>query len=384
MLDSGQFIKRKWFIPFSRLTYSKEMIKAAVRVLEMGAPTVTDEGHEFILLEKEFANAYGKNHAISLASGTAALHLSILACGIGPGDEIIMAPNTTLPCGDAALFVGAKPVFVEPEYDTLNLDPDPRKLEAAITDKTKAILPVHMMGLSCDMDPIMEVAADHNLYVIENPTHAAEAKYKGKKVPVASLALYGFHHMKSLFLPDGSGGGMIATDNNEMAEDIWLRRYHGMDLTSGSYESHLLGYNYRLSDLAAAIGRIQLRKLPEYSDHQREIAHYYNELLEDTPVQLPTEPDYAYHTYLRYVIHAPKRDQLKEYLAQNGIQTSIIYSIPMHLHKRYIDQFGYKQGDFPITEKIKETELGLPCPRFREHWEVEYVAEKIKEFYATH
>ena len=164
MLDEGKFVKRKWFIPFSKLTYSKEMIDAAVKVLERGAPTVNDEGEDFIILEKEFAAAYGKKHAISLASGTSALHLSLIACGVGSGDEVIMSSNTTLPVGDAVLMVGAKPVFVEPEYDTLNTDPT--KIEAAITPKTKAITPVHMMGHPSDMDPIMEIAEKHGIHVI--------------------------------------------------------------------------------------------------------------------------------------------------------------------------------------------------------------------------
>jgi len=234
------------------------------------------------------------------------------------------------------------------------------------------------------MDPLIEIAEKHDLHIIENPTHAAEGKYKGKKLPISSLAIYGFHHMKSLYLPDGSGGGMVLTDDAEMAQDIRMRRYHGKDLSLKEYDHPLLGYNYRMSDLAAAIGRIQLRELPEYTKHQREIAHYYNELLEDTPVQTPAEKDYAYHTYLRYVIHAPKRDQLREYLAQYGVQTSVFYAKPLHLQIRDMKLLGTAKGDFPIAEKVKETELGLPSPRFRERWEVEYVAEKIKEFYKTH
>lgn len=379
----NMYERKKWFIPYSKLTYSEEMIDAAVRVLRMGALTTSDEGHEFIMLEKEFANAYGKKYGICLASGTASLHLAALACGIGQGDEVIIAPNTTCPVGDITFMVGAKPVFVEPEYDTLNIDAT--KIEAAITPKTKAIIPVHMQGHPCDMDPILEIAEKHDLRIISNPTHAAEAKYKGQKVPVkgVDVAVYGFHHMKSLYLTDGGGGGMVLTDDKEIAQDVRDRRYHGRDFSKGVYDHPILGYNYRMSDLSAAIGRIQLRELPMHTKHQREIAYYYNELLEDTPVTLPAERDYAYHTYLRYVIWAPKRDQLMAYLAKQGINSSVIYSIPMHLQSRFMKLLGTQKGDFPITEKIKETELGLPVPKFREKWEVEFVCEQIKEFYSS-
>jgi len=377
------WVKRKWFIPLSKLTYSQEMIDAAVNVLKRGAITTSDEGEDFIMFEKEFATSCGKKYGVCLASGTAALHLALIACGVEDGDEVIVPPNTTLPVGDAVLMVRAKPVFVEPEADTLNIDPT--KIEATITEKTKAIIPVHMQGHPCDMDPIIEIAKDHNISIIENATHAGGGKYKGKKVPVTSeAAIYGFHHQKTLYLTDGGGGGLVITDDPEIAKDVEMRRYHGRDLSLGVYDHPLLGYNYRMSDLSAAIGRIQLRHLDEWTTYQRKIAHYYNELLEDTPVTTPVEKDYAYHTYLRYVIFAPKRDQLIEFLTKQGIQTSVIYSIPMHLQSRWMKLFGYKKGDFPISEKIKEEELGLPSPRFREHWEVEYVAKAIKEFYATH
>ena len=172
------------------------MKDAAMQVLDRGALTVHDEGEDFIMFEKEFPHAYGKKYGVSLSSGTAALHLAVIACGIGSGDEVLVPANTTVPVADVVPMVGAKPVFVEPEYDTLNIDAT--KIEAAITPKTRGIMAVHMQGHSCDMDPIMEIAEKHDLHIIENPTHAAEGKYKGKKVPVASLAVYGFHHRRRL------------------------------------------------------------------------------------------------------------------------------------------------------------------------------------------
>jgi dTDP-4-amino-4,6-dideoxygalactose transaminase len=358
------------------------MIDAAVKVLEKGALSVAEEGEEFIPFEKEFSHYCGRKNAVCLSSGTAALHLAVIACGIGNDDEVIVPSNTAIPVGDVVLMVGAKPVLVDPEYDTLNIDPS--RIEEKITSKTKAIMVVHMHGHPADIDPIIEIAEKHSLRIIENPTHSGAARYKGKKLPRTGLAVYSCHHLKTIHLPDGGGGGMVVTDDDVIAEDVRKRRYHGKDVSLGSYDTPLLGYNYRLSDMAAAIGRIQLRHIDEYTRNQRENAAAYTKLLEDTQVTPPVEKDYAYHAFLRYIIRAPKRDKLMQYLRDEGIGCGVFYSVPMHLQTRYMKLFGYKKGDCPITEKIKEEELGLPAPFLRERWELEYVTDKIKEFYSLH
>ncbi len=374
-------VQKKWFVPFSKLTYTQEMIDAAVTVLQRGATSVGEGGEEGFYFEKEFAYKFGQKNGISLSSGSAALHLALLACGVNQGDEVIVPPNTCLSVPSAVTHVGAKPTFVDAEYETQNLDP--LKLEEQITSKTKAVIVVHTQGHPCDMDPIMEIAEKYDLKIIENAIHAAGSKYKGKKLPITSISVFGFHHSKSLYLP-APGGGMILTNNEEIANDARLRRYHGIDENSGSDRSYRVGFNYRMSEVAAAIGRVQLRHLDEYTAHQRETAKYYDELLTDIPpVTPPVEKDYAYHTFLRYVILVPKRDQLKEYLARQSIQSKVLYDIPLHLDPRYMKTYGTMIGDYPITEKIKEEELALPMPRFRERWEIEYIAEKIKTFYTS-
>ena len=176
---------------------------------------------------------------------------------------------------------------------------------------------------------------------------------------------------------------MVVTDDAKIAEDVRMRRYHGRDLSIPSYQSPLLGYNLRMGDLSAAIGRIQLRDLDENTKNQRENAAIYTKLLEDTPVIPPVEKPYAYHAYLRYVTKAPeKHDELMQYLKNAGIWCGVHYTVSNHLQKRYMEQFGCKKGDCPVSEKLKTIELSLPAPFLRKRWEMEYVVDKIKEFYS--
>lgn len=353
-----------------------------MKVLDMGASMVGRMRDE-IFFEKEVADFCGKRFGVSCIHN--AIHLLVDAAGIGPGDEVIIQPNTFTGMSQAIEYRGGRCAFVDVEEDTGNLDPD--KIEAAITDKTKMIFPLHSMGHPADMDPIIEIAEKHDLQVYENIVHAMGGKYKGRKIPITEAGATSFS-LKCLWLP--GGGGMVVTDDDELAEAVSLRRYYGFPgLSIGSYSednAQVLSLDLQMyGGIMAAIGRIQIKSLQKYVDLQREHAQTYTELLEDTPVITPIEKDYAYHTYLRYVIRAPRRDALIEFLKKEGISCHHLYGpLPIfeQVYSRKLYGDKYQAKDFPVTEKLKKEELALPEPRFRSQWELEYVAKKVKEFYS--
>lgn len=364
--------KYSYLIPYKKNLYTQEMIDALVNYMKEGAKLqYYRKGEECVFFEKEFADFCGRKLAISTTSGSASLHLALLACGVERGDEVMLTPHVAYVVGNSVLCVGAKPVFVDIDKETAIIDYS--KIEEKITSKTKAIIPVHTYGHPADMDPIMEIAQKYELFVIEDATHAVGSRYKGKRLPVGGDKNIGIFslHPKQLWLP--SGGGMLVADNEELAEKAMLRRE--------AHSGLVIGYSYEMADSAAIVGRIQLRKLEEYVEMQRSSAKILNELLEDTPFGTPIEKEWAYHAYARYAIRAPKRDTLMEFLRQQGIDCKALYPKPTHLLKLYRDSFGYKEGDFPVTEKEKTEELCLPEPRFRNHWELEYIAKKIHQYF---
>lgn len=366
-----------YLIPYKRNPMSKEMIEAAVKYLEKGE-TLHNRLEEVFFFEREFANYCGRKYAVGLNSGTTALYNALVVCGVGKGDEVIVPPNSFAAVGHSVWTCGAIPVFVDVEEDTFNIDAS--KIEEKITDKTKAIMPVAHFGHPCDMDPIMDIAEEHDLYVVENDAMALGAKYKGKRVPIGHMGVFCLS-VKGLWLP--GGGGFVATDDEEIAEKIEARRYLGFSRSiSIAGLSTSLGLNYKMTDIGATIGRVQLKNVDEYIERQRKNASIYTKLLEDTPVKTPIEKDYAYHVFLRYGIVAPRRDELKNYLHEQGVECHNIYQIANYLQPMYVERFGYKKGDFPVTDKQKDLELSLPEPRSRTQWELEYVTNKIKEFYA--
>jgi len=366
-------------IPYKKNTYDQEMIDAVVNYMKEGSKLQYYHRYdECVSFEKEFADFCGHKFAISTTSGTASLHIALLACGIERGDEVMLTPHVTYAVGNSVLCVGAKPVFVDIEEETLTIDPS--KIEDKITSKTKAMIPVHTYGHPAAMDPITEIAEKYDLFVIEDVTHAVGSRYKGKKLPVGgekNIGIFSFNS-KQLWLP--CGGGMVVTDNEEFAKKA--RLYSGWRY-GGPHSGLVIGYNYMMADLAAIVGKAQFRYLKEYVDMQRSNAKILNELLEDTPVITPVEKEWAYHAYARYAIRAPKRDELMEFLGQQGIHCEVLYGTPTHLLKLYSEPFGYREEDFPVTEKEKKEELSLPEPRFRSRWEIEHIAKKIVEFYAS-
>jgi dTDP-4-amino-4,6-dideoxygalactose transaminase len=369
--------KYSHLIPYKKNLYTQEMIDAVVNYMKESAKSryyLKDE--ECTLFEKEFADFCGRKFAISTTSGTASLHISLLASGVERDDEVVLTPHVAYAVGNAVLCLGAKPVFVDIDDETLTIDSS--NIQEKITPKTKAIIPVHTYGHPADIESIVEVAHKYDLFVIEDVTHAVGSKYKGRRLPLGgykNIGIFSFNR-KQFWLP--SGGGMVVTDNEEIAEKAMQYR----DPHHGPIDRSMIGYSYTMAGSAAAVGRIELRNLEEYVKNQRSSANILTEILKETPVVTPVEKDWAYHSYARYAIRAPKRDELVKFLKQQGIDCRVLYSTPTHLLKLYQEKFGYKEGDFPVTEKEKKEELSLPEPNFRNRWEVEYIAKKIVEFFA--
>lgn len=355
-----------------------------MRVLEGNSNSWAHEGigKEITFFEKEFAAYCERKYAVMLNSCLNSLYLLLKLQNISPGDEIITQPNIEPGDVTVALQAGARPVLADIEEDTLNLDPS--QVEAKITDKTRAIIPIYAQGHPVDMDPIMELAEEHDLYVVEDCTHSTGAKYKGNRIPQGHVGIFGLY-CKGFWLP--GGGAMVVTDDKETVEKLKFQRsWDGRRAPGGVKDIHgndlIHGLKIGPNDVDAAIGRVQLRQLDENIELQRKNAQIYSELLEDTPVIRPVEKDYAFHVFLRYVLRTEQRDALHSYLIEQGIDCHILYPTPAHYFEYYQETFGYKKGDFPVTEKVKKMELSLPEPRPRTQWELEYVATKIKEFFS--
>ncbi|MBP8637803.1 MAG: DegT/DnrJ/EryC1/StrS family aminotransferase [Dictyoglomi bacterium] len=332
-------------------------------------------GENVSLLEEEIANYCGVKHAIGVASGTDALLLSLRACGIGPEDEVITTPFTFFATAEVISNLGAKPVFVDIEPETFNIDIE--KIEKSITKKTRAIIPVHLFGQICDMDQIMNLKEKYNLFIIEDACQAIGAVYKDKKSgSMGNTGCFSFFPTKNL---GGYGdGGMITTDNDELKEKLFLLRGHG---SKKKYYHDELGYNSRLDELQAAILRVKLRYLDTWISRRQELANLYTSLLFDIPdVITPVVKGDRTHTFHQYVIRAKDRDSLQKYLSDSGIGSAIYYPLPLHLQKVY-RYLGYKPGDFPQAEKASGEVLALPMWPELKNEEAEEVAGVIRKFY---
>ncbi|BAF58574.1 MAG: DegT/DnrJ/EryC1/StrS family aminotransferase [Firmicutes bacterium] len=340
-------------IPIAKPVLGNEEIEAVVEVLHSGRLAQGRKVEEF---EEAFASYIGTRYAVAVNSGTAALHLALLAHGIGEGDEVITTPFSFIATGNAILFTGAKPVFVDIDEKTFNLDPD--RLEEKITPRTKAILPVHLYGQPCVMDKIMDIAAKHNLAVIEDACQAHGAKYKGQKVGSFGTGCFSFYPTKNMITGEG---GMVTTNNKEIAEKLKMLRNHGQKVR---YFHEMLGYNLRMTDLAAAIGLCQLKKLEDFNAKRRSNAQDLTEGLQDlkgiiTPYIL-SEVKHVFHQYTIRVSEkfGISRDTLREELIRLGINTEIYYPLPIHCQPFY-RQLGYKEH-LPRAEKASREVLSLP------------------------
>ncbi len=346
-----------------------EILTAASRAL---ASTQYVLGPEVAAFEEEFAAYSGGKFGIGVNSGTSALHLALLAAGIGAGDEVITVSCTFVATVAAIDYAGARPVFVDVDPQTLNMDVT--QVEAAITDRTKAILPVHLHGQPADLDPILEIARRRNLVVIEDAAQAHGAEYKGRRVgSIGDMGCFSFYPGKNL---GACGeGGMVVTNNEDYAKQIRMLRDWGQER---KYHHTLKGYNYRLEGIQGAVLRVKLRHLDAWTESRRGNAAHYNALLADSGITLPVEASYARHVYHVYGVRIPNRDAVQAALQAREIQTNIHYPIPVHLQKAY-REFGFGEGDLPVTEKAAKELLSLPMFPELERGQVEEVCEAIRQ-----
>jgi dTDP-4-amino-4,6-dideoxygalactose transaminase len=342
-------------VPYLDLKAQYQSIKpeidaAIARVLESCQFVL---GPEVAGFEQEFATYCGAAECVALNSGTSALHLALLAGGVGPGDEVITVPFTFVASVAAVIYANARPVLVD--IDPQSFTMDPAAIEAAITPRTKAILPVHLYGQTADMDPIMAVARRHGLVVIEDAAQAHGAKYKGRPAgSIGDMACFSFYPGKNLGAY--GEGGAVTTSNAEYARSIRMLRDWGQDR---KYHHVLRGYNYRMEGFQGAILRVKLRHLETWTEARRAIVSHYNELLADSGIETPTEMPWARHVYHVYTLRTEDRDGLHATLQAEGIQTGIHYPVPAHLQPAYAD-LGYGKGAFPRAEAAAEQVLSLP------------------------
>ena len=310
-------------------------------------------GKEVAAFEREFAAYCGASHAVGVNSGTSALHLALLAADVGPGDEVITTPFTFIAPVAAIGYIGATPVFVDIDPGTYNIDAG--QIEAAITPKTKAILPVHLFGQAADMDPILDIARRHNLVVIEDAAQAHGTEYKGRRTGgMGDLGCFSFYPGKNL---GACGeGGAVVTNNPEHANTIRMLRDWGQ---SRRYYHDLRGFNYRMEGIQGAILRVKLRHLEAWTEARRANARSYSEKLAGEGIRTPREMPYARHVFNVYTIRVPNRDRVFQHLTASGVQAAIYYPIPVHLQPAYRDA-RYKEGDFPVAESVAREVLALP------------------------
>jgi len=359
-------------------TIKNEINRATEEVLSSGSYIL---GCNVRHLEDEVARYCGVMCAVGVASGTDALVLALSALGIGKEDEIITTPFTFFATAEAITQVGAKPVFVDIEEESFNIDPT--RIEEKVTQKTKAIIPVHLYGQPACMGPIMEIAGRHSLSVIEDAAQAFGAEHNfsqsTKKVgSIGELGCLSFYPTKNL---GGCGdGGMILTEDEEIAERLRILRVHG---ARALYLHSRVGYNSRLDELQAAALRVKLKHVDVWIGMRREKASLYDELLSSLKglVTVPYRAPYARHTFCAYTIRAAQRDKLRDYLTRKGIGTRVYYPLSLHLQEVYA-HLGYKRGDFPLSEKASEEVISLPIYPELKKEQIELVAREMKNFFS--
>lgn len=360
------------FVTFKPLEkeLDKELRSAFERVYNRSWYIEGAEDEEF---EKAFAKYCDSKYCIGVGNGLDSLFLSLKALGVKEGDEVIVPSNTYIATALAVTYVGATPIFVEPDIYTFNIDP--LKIEDALTNKTKAIMPVHLYGQPCNMDPIMDIAKKYNLYVVEDCAQAHGAKYKGRVIgSFGDAAGFSFYPGKNL----GALGdaGATVTNNKELAQKIRALGNYGSDY---KYHHVYQGNNSRLDELQAAFLSVKLIYLNKINDARRQIAQKYIEGIKNPEIILPFVPDYAEPVWHIFGIRCRKRMELEKYLNNAGIGTNKHYPIPMHLQECY-KNLGWKKGDYPIAEEISNTELSIPMYYGMTDEEIQYVVDTVNDF----
>lgn len=375
----------------------EELNKAALEVLSSAKYIM---GENVIEFEKEFASYIGVKHAISVGNGTDALVLALKAMGIKSGDEVITTPFTFFATAEAISAVGAVPVFVDVEKETFNIDVT--KIEEKITNKTKAIIPVHIFGQAADMDEINKIAKKHNLLVLEDACQAIGGKYKGKNIgALADAACFSFFPTKNLGC--AGDGGMIVTDNDDIAIIARALRTHGsgengqkaynllnniteeVKTAEGvddtvynplKYYNYLIGYNTRLDAIQAALLRIKLKEIDKWNSKRREIVKIYNDALQNSDYVTPFCREDVEHVYHMYILQSEKREEVIAKLKKAGVATGVYYPIPLHLQKVYKD-LGYKEGDMPVAEYLSHRTFAIPVYPELTKEQVDYILSHL-------
>lgn len=376
-------VKRQMKVPMLDLKaqHAKiaEEVRAAVdRVLESQQLILGPEVRE---LEREIAAYCGATYGVGCASGSDALLLALMACGVGPGDEVITTPFTFFATAGSVVRLGARPVFVDIEPSTFNMDV--RRLRDVISERTKAIMPIHLFGQCSDMDAINEAASGQKIAVIEDAAQAIGAEYRGRRA--GSLGLIGaFSFYPSKNLGGAGDGGLLTTNDAGLEERLRALSAHG---ARKKYFHDYVGINSRLDSLQAAILRVKFRYLDEWADARRANAETYaskfrgSGLVESGKVRLPLAMEWARHVYNQFVIRVDERDGLKSFLAERGIGTEIYYPLPLHLQNCFKD-LGYKEGDLPESEQASKEVLAIPVYPELGDEEIDYIVEQMRSFYA--
>ncbi len=342
--------------------------QAVMEVLDSG---MLAQGPRVKAFEDAFAEMCGVKHAVAASSGTTALHLAALAHGIGAGAEVITSAFTFIASSNSILFTGARPVFVDIDPRTFNLNPD--LIEAAVTPQTKAIMPVHLYGLACDMEPIRRVAEEHNLVIIEDACQSHGAAYKDGKVGSFGTGAFSLYPTKNI---TSGEGGMITTNDPVIDEKCRVLRQHGM---RKRYYHDELGYNFRMTDLHAAIGLAQLKKLEKFNAQRQANAKFLSENLKG--VTVPFIPDGQTHVFHQYTVRVPdgKRDALRAHLQEHGVGSEVYYPVPIHQQSFYVSDLGYKDS-LPETERAALEVLSLPVHAGLSASDLETIVAAVNEF----
>jgi len=349
-----------------------EIEEAIGRVARRSSFTLGEEVEAF---EEEFAAFCGAKHAVGVGTGTDALHFALRACGIGPGDEVITAVNTFAGTAEAILMCGAKPVFID--VDEASYLMDPARIEDAVNDRTRAIVPVHLYGQPAEMPRILAIARRHNLKVIEDACQAHGAKLNGSFAgSMGDAGCFSFYPGKNLGA--WGDGGMVVTDNMEIAEIIRLLRNHG---EGGDRRHVVMGFCSRLHGVQAAILRAKLKHLSNWNVGRIELAEFYTEALRETPVTTPHRNPEVSHVYHLYVVRAKSRDNLRKNLAAEGVDTGIHYPVPLHLEPAF-RFLGHRHGDFPVAEKLAGEILSLPMHPYLRLAEARQVSDVVAKWAA--
>lgn len=352
-----------------------EIDAAVLKVLESSEFVL---GSEVARFEEEFAAYCRVRHAVGVNSGTSALHLALLAAGVGLGDEVITVPFTFVATTAAIRYTGANPVFVDIDPKTYNLNLDPGRIEAKITPRTKAVVPVHLYGQPADMDPILEIAHKHNLIVIEDAAQAHGAEYKGRRAgSLGHLAAFSFYPTKNLAACGEAG--IVTTNDPEFARAIRLLRDWGAER---KYHHSLKGYNYRMEGIQGAVLRVKLRYLERWTEARRAHAAMYARLLTGSGVATPYVMPDVRHVYCVYTVRTPQRPALIERLRARQIQYAIHYPVPIHLMEAHAD-LGYRAGDLPMSEAAAEQVLALPIYPEMTPEQVSAVADAVAGAFVT-